>query len=73
MLAWRYAQQHEYRLDACQRLGIHAGAVRRVGSPLPAVSTRGRAPGLTINERSAKPEAIRQCILTAFIDQLAAT
>ena len=30
MLAWRYAQQHGYRLDACQRLGIHAGAVRQV-------------------------------------------
>ena len=40
--------------------------------PLPAVSTRGRAPGLTKhNERSASQEAIRQCILTAFIDQLA--
>ena len=30
MLAWRYAQQRRYRLDACQRLGIHAGAVRQV-------------------------------------------
>jgi ATP-dependent helicase HrpB len=71
MLAWRYAQQHGYRLDACQRLGIHAGAARQVAPLLQQFLRVAEHQGLTINERSASQEAIRKCILTAFIDQLA--
>jgi ATP-dependent helicase HrpB len=71
MLAWRYAQQHGYRLDACQRLGIHAGAARQVASLLQQFLRVAEHQGLTLNERSASQEAIRKCILTAFIDQLA--
>jgi ATP-dependent helicase HrpB len=71
MLAWRYAQQHGYRLDACQRLGIHAGAARQVTSLFQQFLHVAEHQGLTINERSASQETIRQCILTAFIDQLA--
>lgn len=71
MLAWRYAQQHGFRLDACQRLGIHAGAARQV---LPLVQQFLRVAeeqGLTLNARAASQEAIRKCVLTAFIDHLA--
>jgi ATP-dependent helicase HrpB len=71
MLAWRYAQQHGYRLDACQRLGIHAGAARQVAPLFQQFLHVAEHQGLTINERSASQEAIRKCILTAFIDQLA--
>src|SRR5215813_1228464 len=71
MLAWRYAQQHGYRLEACQRLGIHAGATRQVAPLFQQFLQVAEYQGLTINERSASQEAIRQCILTAFIDQLA--
>ncbi len=71
MLAWRYAQQHGYRLDACQRLGIHAGAARQVAPLLQQFLRVAEHQGLTLNERSASQEAIRKCILTAFIDQLA--
>ncbi|MBM3222522.1 MAG: ATP-dependent helicase HrpB [Candidatus Tectomicrobia bacterium] len=71
ILAWRYAQQHGFRLDACQRLGIHAGAARQV-TPLYEQFLRvATEQGLTINERGASQESIRQCILTAFIDQFA--
>jgi ATP-dependent helicase HrpB len=71
MLAWRYAQQHGYRLDACQRLGIHAGAARQVAPLLQQFLRVAEHQGLSLNERSANQEAIRKCILTAFIDQLA--
>src|SRR5919198_2724325 len=71
MLAWRYAQQHGYRLDACQRLGIHAGAARQVTPLFQQFLHVAAHQGLTINERGASQEGMRQCILTAFIDQLA--
>ncbi len=71
MLAWRYAQQHGYRLDACQRLGIHAGAARQVAPLFQQFLHVAEHQGLTINERSASQEAIRHCVMTAFIDQLA--
>src|SRR6266511_2212834 len=71
MLAWRYAQQHGFRLDACQRLGIHAGAARQVAPLFQQFLRVAEAQGLALNERAASQEAIRQCVLTAFIDQLA--
>jgi ATP-dependent helicase HrpB len=71
MLAWRYAQQQGYRLEACQRLGIHAGAARQVAPLFQQFLRVAEQQGLTINERSASQEAMRKCILTAFIDQLA--
>ena len=71
MLAWRYAHQHGYRLEVCQQLGIHAGAARQVAPLFQQFLHVAEQQGLTINERSANQEAIRKCILTAFIDQLA--
>jgi len=71
MLAWRYAQQHGFRLDACQRLGIHAGAARQVAPLFQQFLRVAEKQGLGLNERAASQEAIRQCVLTAFIDQLA--
>src|SRR5215831_17723672 len=71
MLAWRYAQQHEFRLDACQRLGIQARAARLVVPLMQQFLRVAEAQGLAINEHTASQEAIRKCALTAFIDQLA--
>ncbi len=71
MLAWRYAQQQGFRLEACQRLGIHAGAARQIAPLFQQFLHVAEQQGLTLNERSASQEAIRQCVLTAFIDQLA--
>src|ERR1019366_1632223 len=31
MRAWRYADQANYNMEACRRLGIHAQGVRQVG------------------------------------------
>lgn len=71
MLAWRYAQQQHFHLDACQRLGIHAGAARQVGPLLQQFLHVAEQQGLAVNARSASQEAVRKCLLTAFIDQLA--
>ena len=71
MRAWRYAQQHRFDLDACRRLGIHAGAARRVAQLTQQFLRLAEQQGLNLNGAEAAPESIQQCILTAFIDQLA--
>ncbi len=71
MRAWRYAQQNRFDLDACRRLGIHARAARQVARLLQQFLQVAEQQGLDLNERGASQEAIQQCVLTAFIDQLA--
>ncbi|MEE8304037.1 MAG: helicase-related protein, partial [Candidatus Tectomicrobia bacterium] len=71
MRAWHYAQQNGFRLDACRRLGIHARAARQVTPLLQQFLRVAEAQGLAINDHGADPEAVRKCVLTAFIDQLA--
>jgi ATP-dependent helicase HrpB len=71
MRAWRYAQQHGFRLDACQRLGIHARAARQVSSLFQQFLHVAEEQGLDLNTHGADQEAVRKCVLTAFIDHLA--
>jgi ATP-dependent helicase HrpB len=71
MRAWHYAQQHGFRLDACQRLGIHARAARQVSSLFQQFLHVAAAQGLDLNTPGADQEAVRKCVLTAFIDHLA--
>jgi ATP-dependent helicase HrpB len=71
MRAWRYAQQHGFRPDACQRLGIQARAARQVAALLQQFMQVAQEQGLVINEQGAEQDNLRKCILTAFIDHLA--
>ena len=71
MRAWRYAQQNNFRPEACNRLGIYARAARQVLPLLQQFLRVAEEQDLHLNERAASQEAIRQCVLTAFIDQLA--
>jgi ATP-dependent helicase HrpB len=71
MRAWRYAQQHGFGLDACRRLGIQARTARRVSLLVQQFLRVAVEQGLTIQTQTADQEAIRKCVLTAFIDQLA--
>ena len=71
MRAWYYAQQNRFDLDACRRLGIHARAARQVARLVQQFLHLAEQQGLSLNDREASQEAIQQCVLTAFIDQLA--
>jgi ATP-dependent helicase HrpB len=71
MRAWRYAQQHGFGLDACRRLGIHARTARQVSLLAQQFLRLAEEQGLTTTAPAADQEAIRKCVLTAFIDQLA--
>ncbi len=71
MRAWRFADQNNYALDACRRLGIHSMGARQVG-PLFAefLKIAGRE-GLDVDEKRVEGEAVRKCVLAGFSDQLA--
>lgn len=71
MRAWHYAQQNGFRVDACRRLGIHAGAARQVTRLFQQFVRVAEEQGLNLNERAADQAIVRQCVLTGFIDQLA--
>jgi ATP-dependent helicase HrpB len=71
MRAWHYAQQNRFDLDACRRLGIHARAARQVARLVQQFLYVAEQQGLILNEHEASQEAVQQCVLTAFIDQLA--
>lgn len=71
MRAWRYADQANYGLDACRRLGIHAQGARQVGPLFEQFLEIAKKEGLDISEQRADSAAVRKCVLAGFSDQLA--
>lgn len=71
MRAWNYAVRHEFRNEACQRVGINAQVARQVG-PLQEQFLRIAArEGLPTEAARASDEALCKCLLAAFADRLA--
>jgi ATP-dependent helicase HrpB len=71
MRAWRYADQGNYSLDACRRLGLHAQAARQVGPLFAQFLEIAQGEGLDVRERRADGVAIRKCVLAGFSDHVA--
>jgi ATP-dependent helicase HrpB len=71
MRAWRYADQANYALDACRRLGIHAQGARQVGPLFEQFLEIAKKEGLDVGESRADSAAVRKCVLAGFSDQLA--
>ena len=71
MRAWRYADQANYSLDACRRLGIHAQGARQVGPLFEQFLEIAEKEGLEVGERRVDGVEIRKCVLAGFSDQLA--
>ncbi len=71
MRAWRHADQANYSLDACRRLGIHAQGARQVGPLFRQFLEIAGAEGLDITERKIDGTEVRKCVLAGFSDQLA--
>jgi ATP-dependent helicase HrpB len=71
MRAWRYADQADYALEACRRLGIHAQAARQVGPLFEQFLEIAAKEGLDIAESRVDSAAVRKCVLAGFSDQLA--
>ncbi len=71
MRAWRYADQANYALDACRRLGLHAQGARQVGPLFAQFLEIAKGEGLDISEGRVDGTAVRKCVLAGFSDQLA--
>ena len=71
MHAWLFADQNNYQIDTCRKLGVHGGAARQVKPLYERFMKIAEAEGLTINSRSPLDEDLQKCILLAFSDQVA--
>lgn len=71
MRAWRFADQANYSLEACRRLGIHAQGSRQVGPLFEQFLTIAEKEGLDVREQRVDGAAVRKCVLAGFSDQLA--
>jgi ATP-dependent helicase HrpB len=67
--AWRFARKHQFDPEECRRLGIHAITARRVEQAWNAMLRIAGEQGLRVAGDEA-PEALRQCVLLGFSDQL---
>jgi ATP-dependent helicase HrpB len=71
MRAWRYADQANYSVEACRRLGIHAQGARAVGPLFEQFLAIAEKEGLDVGEKRVDGDAVRRCVLAGFSDQLA--
>jgi ATP-dependent helicase HrpB len=71
MRAWSFAVNHQFRLDACRKLGIHAVTARQVGPLFEQFLRIAKDEGLDIRPNEAKDEALQKCILIGFSDRVA--
>ncbi|HET9524365.1 MAG TPA: ATP-dependent helicase HrpB [Terrimicrobiaceae bacterium] len=69
--AFSYAERHNFRIEALRPLAIHAEAARQVNKLFEQFLGIARAEGLETDTGGATDEAIAQCVLAGFADQVA--
>jgi ATP-dependent helicase HrpB len=71
MKAWDYAAAQDFRLEACQKVGIHAMTARQVAPLLANFLRLAEREGLDVTPREWDEAKLRRCILLAFSDHVA--
>jgi ATP-dependent helicase HrpB len=71
MRAWSFAANHQFRLDACRKLGIHAVTAKQVGPLFEQFLRIAQDEGLDTRPNEVKDEALQKCILIGFSDRVA--
>ena len=66
-----WAERNDFKTEACRRLAIHADAARQVARIFEQFLNLARAQGLTVDAPAPNDEAIAECILAGFADQVA--
>lgn len=69
--AWEYASAAAFRLEACQRVGIHAATARQVAPLLRAFLGLAEREGWDTRPGALDETRLRRCVLTAFSDHVA--
>ncbi|MDZ4816835.1 MAG: ATP-dependent helicase HrpB [Verrucomicrobiota bacterium] len=70
MRAWTWADKQGYRMDACQKLGVHAQSARQVRPLLDHFLHIAKDEGLSLENQNNTDEALQKCILAGFSDQV---
>ena len=71
MRAWREAEAHDFNLDFCRSVGIHAGVARQAGRLYEMFCRIAVGQGLTLEPEVTADDAVRRCVLAGFADQVA--
>ncbi len=71
MRAWKFADQNNYSVEACRRLGVHAQGARQVGPLFKQFLEIAHKEGLDVAEKELDGVAVRKCVLAGFSDHLA--
>ncbi len=71
MRAWMESRSHDYAVDYCRELGIHAGAARQAGRLYDMFCRIAAAEGLPLEREPALDDRLRRCVLAGFADQVA--
>ncbi|MBE2215997.1 MAG: ATP-dependent helicase HrpB [Opitutaceae bacterium] len=71
LAALRYAEERNFDVDACRRLGIHAQGARLVRPLARQFLDLAENSGLRLEDAPARREAIVRCVLAGFADQVA--
>jgi ATP-dependent helicase HrpB len=71
MRAWSFAFNHQFRVDACRKLGIHAVTAKQVGPLFDQFLRIAKDEGLDTQPREVKDENLQKCILIGFSDRVA--
>jgi ATP-dependent helicase HrpB len=71
MRAWAEASEHDFDLEYCRRLGIHAGTARQAGRLYETFCRIARGEGLTLEPDPMLDDRVRRCLLAGFADQVA--
>ncbi len=66
-----WAQRNQFKTEACRKLAIHADAAKQVARIFEQFLNLAQAQGLTIDAPPPTDEAISECILAGFSDQVA--
>jgi ATP-dependent helicase HrpB len=69
--AWRYAEGRQFDVPACAEAGIHAQSARTVQAVFRQLMDLAERAGLRTEEGTVSSEAVRQCVLAGYADQLA--
>lgn len=71
MRAWSESRAHDYGVEYCRGLGIHAVSARQVGRLHDMFCRIASAEGLKLESEIMPDDALRRCILAGFADQVA--
>ncbi|MDA1045140.1 MAG: helicase-related protein, partial [Verrucomicrobia bacterium] len=68
--AWTYAEQSEFRRDACELAGIHGATAKRVGQLHQQLLSAARQAGLDLCDSPIDAPAAARCLLAGFSDHV---